>query len=286
MYQPEYKYTSSTILVANVMNKIPSYFESGIIDESLLFKALKSGLDRMGHKIMPIREAYIKIEDKQGILPKDFFKAIKLIGCNVMEFYDIENPYQTRITERSIIEIPVCKSVCNSCTDECGNVYEMMQEFDAIKVKSKEYFEVKVDSSNKDICEGDLCYNDSPYTVSLKNGKIYANFTGYIYIEYLANLETCEDFLVPDYTQITDWLENLMMIECFEKIYLNGDGDVIQRLQFLNGKAINLEAIARGFWKQVEMQEVHDLKKILRNRYAFYKNIVNPNYKSPPYNIR
>lgn len=281
---PEYKYINGSVIANNVKNQLSSYFDQGVLDDSLLYKPLKSCLDRIGLKVMPQRSATIVITDKQGILPKDFYKMVYAIGCSTYEQW--ENPmngpegYKLTLTEKAVVSIPVCKSSLDFCTDECGQLTEILQEFDIYKARYTNVFNVAV-SKSESLCTDDLLRNNpgSPNEIAIRNGAIYANFSGYVYIEYLSNLMGDDDeILVPDYTQITDWMETAMMIECFEKMYLNGEGDVIQRLQYLQNIVQNKFQVARTFYKMIEVRDCYDIARVLRSRFQKYRNAFKPQY--------
>ena len=274
---PNYKYITGEVLANNVKNLLGSYFAQGSLDDSLLYKPMKSCLDRIGMKVHPHKTVVIPVVDKMAKLPDDFFKVVYMVGCGSFEMKDAINH---RIVEREIIQIPYGEVKERYCEDKCGDLYEMVHEFDEITLKYTDFFPVQVTGSNTK-CVEEFLHHEANNQVSIQNNMIYANFSGYIYLEYLSSLENCEgDLLVLDYTQITDWIETCMMIECLEKLYLNGDADVIQRLQYLESKRQMKEGVARSFWKMNEVQDFYDVRRVLKNRFSMYKNAVKPYYSN------
>lgn len=258
-------FISSEILVNNVKNRLSTYFSQGTVDESHLYKAIKSCLDRIGFKAHQLKVVTLAIHDKQCDLPCDFFKVESIMGFDQIEYYDIDPREKglMKIVENEVISIPVCKTKFDYCQDSCGNLIEIIQEFNLEKIKYSSLFPVGLDSRLGD-------------SITIQNGKIYANFSGNIILTYLSDNWDGEEFLVPDYTQITDWIETAMEVECLEFLYLNQVSDAIQRLQYLQNKLTEKQAIARSFYKMNEVKDFYNLRAVLNNRYSGYKNWMQP----------
>jgi hypothetical protein len=258
-------FISSEVLVNNVKNRLSTYFAQGTVDESHLYKAIKSCLDRIGFKAHQLKVVTLNIQDKQCDLPCDFFKVESIMGYEQVEYYDLNEREQgiMRISEREVVSIPVCKTKFDYCQDTCGNLIEIIQEFNLEKIKYTSLFPVHLDSKVGD-------------SVTIQNGKIYANFSGNIILTYLSDNWDGEEFLVPDYTQITDWIETAMEVECLEFLYLNQVSDAIQRLQYLQNKLTEKQAIARSFYKMNEVKDFYNLRTLLNKRYSAYKNFIRP----------
>ena len=161
-------FISSDIIVNNVKNRLSTYFAQGSIDETHLYKAIKSCLDRMGSKAHALKSTHLVLRDRQAELPSDFFKLVSLVGVNKVEYWDLDpkEAVLLKSQERMVVEIPTCKSRMDYCTDTCGNLMEFVQEFELHKVKYSELFVVKVDSR----LEGQ--------SISIRNGMVFANFVG------------------------------------------------------------------------------------------------------------
>lgn len=284
---PEYKYVDATVIINNVKNKLSSYFEQGSLDESLLYPTIKSCLDRMGYKVHPTKHKVIEVKDRYADLPNDFFKLNFAIGSANYEKIDLPTDSSpARYVEKAILSVDkgdnsnACqfKAPCENgditlCGDNYGQLYQFYQEFDMNVVKYSSVFAIKVVDSGERA--SNFHTEDTPYFVTIKNGGIYANFNGSIYIEYLSTMENEDlEMIVPDYTQITDWIEKAMMVTCFEKLYLNGEGDVLQRLQYLNNSLGLAEAKARSFYKMLEVQDMYDIRTVMRSRFMKYSKAV------------
>lgn len=296
---PEYKYIEATVIINNVKNKLSSYFEQGSLDESLLYPVIKSCLDKIGYKIHPVKHKILEVKDRYADLPNDFFKAVYLIGAAEHEMldlpYDLSRPEYTETEKyRMIINkgdnsnacqftVPCDNGEITLCTDNYGQLYEFTQEFDVRKVKFTKVFPIEVqDSGNLSLHKPD---GHTPYFATIRNGGVYTNFNGSVYIEYLQDhYNEDEEMIVPDYTQITDWIERAMMLNCFEKLYLNGEGDVLQRMQFLSNSLQMYEAKAKSFYKMLEVQDIYDMSRVLKSRYNKFKRGVygQPNTNSDP----
>jgi hypothetical protein len=276
---PKYNYVEAEVLLNKVKDKLTSYFDQGTLDDSYLYPSLKSCLDRLGYKVFPLHSTTVTLTDKMGDLPKDFYKLVYSVGCANFEFWD--NPGDgwegvlPTYTQKAVVSIPVCKSQYDYCKDECGNLYEFTQEFDMYKVKYSSLFSVTV-TENSQNCESSCFGGNSANTITIIGNRIFANFSGNLYIEYLSNLETEEGLLVPDYTQITDWIEAEMIVNCLEKLYLNGEGDVLQRLQYTKNSAMEKYHLARAFVKSNEVKDFYDVRNVLSARMKKHTNAVMP----------
>jgi hypothetical protein len=274
LYQPKIKYISGEIIANNVMNSLKTYFEKGLVDESHIYKPMRSCLNRIGLKVFPIRYATIPIIDKIGELPCDYMDVLSAIGvaeCKVLDY----NPDQFKVVETPTthytLSTPVCSRVPSTpCQDECGNLYELVQEFDIYKLTLNQLFNVTVKTQDNS-GSVNVLQQSSQEEIVIKDNKIFANFDGYVYLEYLADLIEKTDIKVPDYSQITDWIEMEIMVECLRSIYLNGEADVLQRLQYVEGVVRLKESIARNFFKAFEYHDLYNLSEILKRRFEKYK---------------
>lgn len=276
---PTYKYITADVIINQVKNMLSSYFNQGTLDESIMYPKIRSCLDTLGLKVHPMKSEIIHINDRQGRLPLDFYKLANAIGYGEFEAWeDMEglNGLTPTITEKRVYEIPVCKSRLDYCTDECGETYEIIQSFEQLKYRYYDKFNIRVVSSDlycDNACTNKTCSSDNE--VSIRNGFLYANFNGSIYIDYLATMETLDgDLLIPDYSQITDWITEALIVECLRKLFLNGEGSVETRLREAKAELTVKQARAENFRRMAEVQDLYDVRKILMARYNKYQSAV------------
>ena len=267
--QPQYKYIKSDVIVNEVKNLLSSYFDQGTLDESILYPKIRWCLDKMGMKVHPYKTAMIGISNKQGKLPLDFYKLNYAIGCGESEVWEDMNgldQFVPRITEKRIYDVPACKSKFDYCTNECGETYEILQSFEQVKYRYWNFFEVKV-SSSKESCSDNCpninygCQND----IAIRNGHVYTNFNGNVYIDYLGTMEDIDG--------------DLLLVECLLKLFYNGENNVAQRLQLAEQILTAKQADFESFRRMNEVSDFYDLSRILISRYSKYKTAVKGNHR-------
>lgn len=280
---PEYKYISSNILMDNVKNKLHSYFAQGSLDDSYLYPVLRSCLDMLSLKVHPTMEDVVIIENKMGNLPTDFYKLIFAIGVGERTFTELPTDFVVpKFTEK--LQFTVDKGTgagdldgyCGVIDKEnFGDLYQFTQVFDGQRVTYSDLFSVQVVDSQKHCTTDGLNNSPQEFQLTIRNNKIFSNFNGCVYIKYLSTMMNEDDeFIVPDYTQITDWIETAMMVNCFEALYLNNEGDVLQRLQMLQQSLEMKKGIAKAFVKQLELQDMYDVSNVLKSRFRKFKKSV------------
>jgi hypothetical protein len=200
---------------------------------------------------------------------------------------------QSKIVEEVIdpLEIPVCKSTYDYCTDTCGNLLSIKQVFDRFSVTYSESFNLKVSNDAKPFCTNscvNLNYFKEQNEITIKNKQVFTNFnSGHIYLEYLSNLETEDgDFLIPDNPTIIEWIKDELKVELFQVLYDNGVGDMIQRLGKAEKDLEISRSNARSLYKTWELTELFDLRKFLYSRFHKYNTAVYGRYYAYPINSK
>lgn len=282
MYNPTINYIPAQELIREVKNELSSYFEKSALDESYLYPVIRTCLSKMGLKILPIKKAFLKLEEGVANLPCDFYKLEEAIGCGFCDQIDVD--FNTpQFIEYEVSGVNICETECDYCSDDCGNLYSIIQKFNTYSATYSELFLLRVSGCDEFCCDG-FQNVKSPNEITIKNGKVYANFNqGFIYLEYLTNLETEDgDLLIPDQMTIRDWIKHEMMFVCFRKLYLNGEGDVQQRLQWMQGQLSILQTNAQSIYKRWDLKEAYDLRKILRSRFHKFNTAVYGKYYGYP----
>lgn len=59
-------------VINEVRNELRSYFERGVVDDSLLYPVIRSCLSKMGLTVHPSSNIVIPINNYKGCLPDDF----------------------------------------------------------------------------------------------------------------------------------------------------------------------------------------------------------------------
>ena len=124
------KYILASEIVNDVKEKLHTYFERDMIDESILYTRLKKLIPKFRLNINPVASTVLYVENYKVALPEDFYKACMVLGCfehKVMSDDRYNETYQ--LEEREICELNVCETACDVCTNECGDLFRIVQKF-------------------------------------------------------------------------------------------------------------------------------------------------------------
>ena len=256
-------------IINEIKNKLSVYFENGYLDESLLYRKIRYCVSSIGLKILPKKSKIVKIENFKGGLPSDFYKLETAIGC-LSYYIKWKDTTVAKTYEKDICELELCKTECDYCHDDCGRRYQVIQKFPEYTIEWNEFFDVCISNTSRPFCT-DSCFSNnlaSYNEITIENKVINTNFEkGWVYVEYLATIDTDEDIMIPDYPKIIDWIIDELRVECFEYLYDNGLQDVSQRLGNAKQDLTISKLDARAFFKMNEVKDFYNLGNILVSRY-------------------
>lgn len=273
------QYTSVDELVREVKNELSTHFERGSLDESFIYPPIKKCLSKMGVRILPTKSDIVNIENYNGDLPCAFYKLVFAVGCHKGEYKPEPDYLNTKLVEHEVSEsdfINTCKTTCDVCSDSCNNLFEIKQYFNTYSVEFTNLYPLKVTTDARPYCT-DECFKSlrKGNEITIKNGKIYTAFeTGKIYLEYLTLLEEDGELLIPDNEIIKDWIKHEIFFVLFRKLYLNGEGDMVQRLQWMQQQLAISQVNAESLYKRFTVKEFYDLRKTLYSRFHKFNTAV------------
>ena len=265
------KYITSTELINEVKNGLNTWFESGMVDETILYRKIRLCLSQMGMKVLPEKNKMLSVKNYQVTLPNDFHMLYYAIGCTnyTTTYRDSSCPHWE---EEFICELETCKTECDYHHDECGNRYNLVQKFPKYTIEWQEFYNFTIVDSQPYCASG--CFNQygCANEIKIQDGKIITNFDkGYIWLVYLSQLEENGDYLIPDKEQIIQWLIDEMRVTIFQYLFDNGIGDVLQRLQIAKQDLMVTKGYARNFIKTSEVKDFYNVTNTLINRYKRFK---------------
>lgn len=264
-------------LLAEVRNFLGTYMERALLDDSVFYPKIRSCLAKCGAKIYPVGTTVIPVKDYRAELPTDFHKLVIAMGCfDYTLTYTNENPQLHDVPESEICNFLITKP-SYTCLDECGENFYVIQKFETFSVSYTDYAALRVSKNSWPKCAKN-CFNKhtlSENQIEIGDKYITATFaTGWIYLEYLQNLESQDqDLIIPDYAQVRDWIKAACITEGLKYLYLNGQ-DVERKWQQFKLEETTLESNARSFIKQNEFTELYSVRKLFFGRFNKFSQII------------
>jgi hypothetical protein len=277
-HQLSLQYIPADDVLNEVKNSLNTYFNQGVLDESTLYGKLRWCLSKMGLKIYPTHTAVVHLDGNCAKLPEDFHRLVYALGCGTFSTtWTDTNPHY--VEQEVVTFSSPCHTQLDYCTDDQGNMYKILEQYDRYTVHYSNLFDLRIAQDASPYCTAE-CFEfsnyRSPHEITIKNCMIYTNFTqGSVYLEYLSKLETPDgDLLIPDYPAIIEWIKDVLVVECFQYLYDNQIGDVIQRLQKREARLHISQENAKAVYRQFEVQDLFDLVKLNKARNKKYSTAV------------
>lgn len=290
----ETNYISASELLLEVENILSTYHERSLLDNSIYYPVIKRCLHRLGLRALPLNSTVVQIENYQAKLPTDFYKLRFALGCaNVIKIQTNENPqvYEVYNTDKfqSYHDDYLLKPN-ETRVDDCGDEFYVIQRYETFSLKHTEFFPLSISSSSYQSCTSD-CINKKQLVgnqIDISNKTITTSFPkGSVYIEYLQSLEQETpdgvELLIPDFAQITNWIVQTCILKGLEKIYLNGEADVQQRLNYILQQQSIAEANAMSFVSRHSVKEFYAVRTQLFSRFKKYNDVVYGKQTNPLY---
>lgn len=266
------KYINSSEIVNDVKNRLSSYFSSNKVDDSIFPRAIKNCVDKMGIRILPEKCTVVEVVDCKAELPEDFSMMCLAFLCTNKRTY-VPNPTKV-IEQRLVCELDRCETVCDVCHDDCGNMFKIIEKksFDAFEYTTFDL--LKATKGCRPYCS-DGCFNFksrscNEFEIKDERGQkvLLTNVSdGLIYIEYLADLSTEFDFMLPDHAYIRDWVFEELRREVYAYLYDQGE-DVLQRLKHSERELPAKQHNARIYYSRNEVSDYYRLANRLARRYS------------------
>jgi hypothetical protein len=275
-------FISAQELLHELRNELTVYFERSILDDSHFYPVIRDCLSKLGAKIYPVGNTVLYVSNYKVALPKDFHKLILAVGCfeYVITSTPNDNPQLYDVTEAQLQDYLISKP-SETCLDECGENFYVIQRFETFDVTFKEYCPLSVSKKSFPQCSNN-CFNKaiiSQNQIELQGDMLYAGFEeGSVYMDYLQKPEKHDidgvDLLIPDFAPIREWIKMACVKKAFQVMYWNNDADVQQRYQDSKNELTILETRARAFARQAEFSELYNMRKVFFGRYNKFEQLV------------
>lgn len=220
-YYQQYEFISPEGVFALVREELSSYFISGAIDDTLFSLWTSKVLKKLTRGALPIRTAFILIDNKKAILPEDFkyIREVWALENMVKKFTDATPTYAAVTAKR--IDTPDFK--CNPC-DTCANREVVQAVYKITSQTLYEFSKTHILRPGKVIdVPGFPCYykSDASDVYEIEDGYIHTNFeSGTLYAVYYAEEYDENNFsLVPDDVYILEAIEYFIRFKLMEMLF-------------------------------------------------------------------
>jgi hypothetical protein len=258
-------YVSISDLLAEHETQMSSYYQSGVTDTGFLYPLTNRLLGLIGVKILPIKEEVLYVSNYGVDLPNDYNSLILLLSATSQQTSSVI-PSGQFTYEQSVCDTEIaCKDSSFQLINEFGR-YAVVQRI-PIETITSSHTTIVVLGTKLDNCKNP--FNSKKYDAEIKNGRILTQFeTGVLYMQYRALIANDNDILIPDYSEITNWILMEWDKALLKHLYYNTTLDVSQRLQYSDKELHIAKENARTFWKRHEVQDYNDLKNALQNDFV------------------
>jgi hypothetical protein len=226
-YYYNYNFISPVPIHAEIKEEMASYFNTGVIDDTMFPIYTNRALEKLGRVTYKIDNQVLEIKDHEVALPSDFKFVREVWLCtNIIKsrrdpsyFYD----QQTCVVAPAGQYDPC--NPCDTCPDKCHTEYSIVHKTSGqIHMTFNLSFLLKPGNiAVKTHCSKD-CKNfgaSGPDSFDIRDGKLITNFShGDVYLVYYKIDKDDEDYqLVPDNYYIKDWVRAFIKYKMYEKLW-------------------------------------------------------------------
>lgn len=255
-------------LINRVKAGMSTYFTSHRANEAMLYPPLFECLSQMGTGILEEDKALLTVSGNQAMLPDDFQQLCYAAGCFQWE---LVRPVPNAGTQERRVEACAVDIQKGFDVQVGPNGLQKVIQYLPYETWSWTDFEVLTLVRPVKDFTAEGCPNmraTSQNEIEIKNGKILTNFeSGTVYMEYLKNPVSPEGIKVPSHPFILKWIEEKMRTAILDELYINGEPDILQRLQYAQQRLTVAEMRAMTIYKRSEFEEFYALRNRLMSRY-------------------
>lgn len=226
-YYYKYNFISPQKIFARVKEELKSYFDSGMVDDTMFPLYTEDCLRKLGKSSYAINQAILYVEDFKSSLPEDFHAVREAWMCAAWsKDYQLPNAtYEqcvkdiaTRVDHQDIYCQP-----CNEC--ELPTVIEAVYKHTTTVLFQYNRQYLLTPGNLYPSCPNDLyCANynaASPNSYDIRDNKLVTTFRdGTVYVQYYSNqVDDAENQLVPDSFRVLQYIEAYLKQKIFEQIY-------------------------------------------------------------------
>lgn len=229
-YYYTYTFTSPDNLYAEIKEEMRSYFNTGVLNDTMFPIYTDKALRKLGRSTYKIGDDILKLDDFEAKLPVDFRYVRELWACmNVFE--TMKNPGAIYTQATCIVdpygEYDRCNP-CDTCPPDCTTSQTKFY-------KTTEYFTYSFSLSHllkpgnmtvKTHCSED-CKNfgidmmQQWDVFDIRDNKVVTNFkNGHLYLVYYKEeIDDCQNQLIPDNFFIQEYIKSFIKYKMYEQLY-------------------------------------------------------------------
>ncbi len=231
----QFQYITLTQLLASVKGDLPSFKDSGFIDEGNVMKTVMYCNEKLGLSINKVKETVIQIRNYKAELPADFQKVVYVAALQYSSFgtSQYRDPFNNFVnqTEECALEVEpftmgnetICKRKIRRKTGD--SLWQIYTQWTELSLSQSSYIHTTTNCINNNI--------KGKYTIDLTDEEIRTPFReGELYIMYYGNMTNENgEVLIPFHPLITNWYEWCVKEKILMDMAFNSDGDVANKLK-------------------------------------------------------
>ncbi len=273
----KYNFISPETLYAEVKEELKSYFQTGVIDDTLFTRYTEDCLRGLGKGALKIEENVFQLEDYETKLPENFdsVRELWLVTPQQLSYRMPNSCY-----EQALVRVGTQKDRCNPgefcAPQEIRVTYkttgQIIQKFNC------HYLLRPGNVHAKDACSPGSFnrFTDSSNTFDIRGNKIVVNFPeGMLYmVYYVKKYDENEYQLIPENIWIEKYIKAYLKYKCFENIYNNVSDETLNqiqvKLQYYEQRMLEAKEDAKVEMKKQTIDQQIRGTKAARNRFKKY----------------
>ena len=226
-YYYNYDFVSAEDLYSEIKEEMRSYFNTGILDDTMFPIYTDKALKKLGRSGYKIDEMVLPLKNGMADLPPDF-KYVREIWMCANITYMVNDPSYVYTQEKCIIspygDYDRCNP-CDTCPDDCNQTHMIYY-----KSTGKAYISFSIGAlmkpgnlSTRAECATD-CKNfgiDSIYVFDIRDNKVITNLSdGMLYLVYYKQeIDEQDRQMVPDNFFIQEYIKSFIKWKLYEQLY-------------------------------------------------------------------
>ena len=226
-YYHKFDFISPEPLYANIKEELKSYFDAGIVDDTMFPVWTDKCLKKIGRAALAINQGMLNVCEHKADLPEDFHAIREAWSCTSYD-KSFQLPSATYEQVKSIstrIDRPA-DYYCNLCREcEIPDVIEVIYKTTNTVAFSVKRTHLLTPGIIYPACPNDLyCANRGATSLDsydIRDGKFTTSFKeGIVYIQYYANsYDKADNQLIPDNYRVREYIEAFIKSKIFEQVF-------------------------------------------------------------------